>query len=130
MTEAGRRLRKTTLLVAAVASFSLGGLAGTAVAVSWHQTQGLYHGFQHFSSTTDGHFAARVDYSTGTRGCEIDSITRPEGYRRILVYDPYTLCNVDSWDIWSSATECLYRAETYSSWAFNWHHNYPDNYCR
>jgi hypothetical protein len=29
----------------------------------------------------------------------------------------------------SPPTECKYRAENYSSTFFNWHHNYPINYC-
>ncbi len=121
---------KAHLLTAATACLLCGALVGVAGAGHWHETSGLWHGFVHFSSTTDGHFAARVDYAGGTRGCEIDSITQPGGFRRETESNSNNLCNVDSTEIWSSATECLYRAETASDWAFGWHHNYPDNYCR
>lgn len=123
------RLRRLPLVSAVVASLLFGSLVGVAAATHWHSTSGLWHGFVHFSSTTDGHFAARVDYSTGLRGCQIDSLNNPGGYRTEYESDSFQLCNVDSGEVFQSATECKYRAENYSEWAFTWHHNYPENYC-
>lgn len=128
------RFTRGTVLLTLLTSFMLGGIVTVAVANHYHSTNGIGHGFVHGSSMTDGSFFARVDGGTAPRKCQIDTLTHPQGYKTLTYGDFTTTCNLWSLSIFSSATECLYRADDYAgsssmSLGFAWHVNRPDNYC-
>ncbi|MCD6726985.1 MAG: hypothetical protein LT070_07065 [Solirubrobacteraceae bacterium] len=135
MTESARsRLPRSLILICLIASFSFGAIVATAFATHYHSTNGIDHGFVHGSSNTDGSFFSRVSSGTAPRSCQLDTVNHPEGYRTITIGDFTTTCNLWSRDIWESATECRYRADTYAGWStlsagFDWHVHRPVNYC-
>jgi len=125
---------RRAVVLALLASLAFGALVRVAIAETdnYHSIAGVWHGFVHGESKTDGSFHSRArtgDTTQYPRGCEIDSAS---GY--VAAHEEYgdvfTTCDIWSLRVFSSTpTECYWRAETMSGRAFPWHHNRPTNYC-
>ena len=60
-----------------------------ALANHYHCDSGICHGFVHGESLTDGSFFSRTREGTAPRGCQIDTVNNPGGYRTRIIGDYY-----------------------------------------